>query len=430
MTLPDLPSLMSTFSCIGAKNNTGIERLALSASDIEARLLLIKTMLNDGLHVYIDEIGNIYGLVKALTDSDRLVLTGSHLDSQPDGGRFDGQVGVLASLRVVSGCKERVWQQSGINLGVVNWTNEEGARFQPSLMGSSVFTGVLSIEDAVNCIDAQGVCVSEALDSFRSSLASGCDGLTQHEMTSRVSFASASTLRRATVGYAELHVEQGDRLESAGIDVGVVDSIWSAYKTDITVIGEQTHTGSTPMCKRRDALYAASRAVTSIFELGAGDPDGLLHTAVAWMQIVPNSPNATPSKVRFKVELRSACEDRVRAALSSFTDQLESLGEACGVQFQVEPWSARPASQLAGSLSEDVASLLRDNGLSVMRLSTIAGHDAVALSNAGIPSILLFVTSVAGITHNHHEFTSDSDLVKGESALVVAVNQLIFNGQN
>ncbi|QIN30181.1 Zn-dependent hydrolase [Brevibacterium luteolum] len=430
MTLPDLPSLMGAFSCVGAKNGTGIERLALSASDIDARLLLIKTMLNDGLHVYVDEIGNIYGLVKALTDSDRLVLTGSHLDSQPDGGRFDGQVGVLASLRVVSGCKERVSHQSGINLGVVNWTNEEGARFQPSLMGSSVFTGALSIEDAVNRIDAQGVCVAEALDSFRSSLESGFDDFTQHEMASRVGFAPASTLRRVIVGYAELHVEQGDRLESAGVDVGVVDSIWSAYKTDITVIGEQTHTGPTPMRKRRDALYAASRAVASIFELGADDPDGLLHTSVAWMKIVPNSPNATPSTVRFKVELRSACEDRVRDALASLTDQLESLGEGCGVQFHVEPWSARPAGQLEGSLSEDLASRLRDNGLSVMRLSTIAGHDAVALSNAGISSLLLFVTSVAGITHNHREFTSDSDLVKGESALAVAVDQLISNVQN
>ncbi|GAB2550010.1 Zn-dependent hydrolase [Leucobacter ruminantium] len=400
----ELPGLLERFSEIGRKNGTGIERLALSDLDATARGELQALWAERGLHVYRDRIGNQFGLVQPLDSAKPLVLVGSHLDSQPDGGRFDGQVGVLGALAVVCGMRDRGLIPSGVNVGAVNWTNEEGARFQPSVMGSSVFAGVLSLDAALASSDTREVRVADELE--------------------RLSLAGDAELAGRVAGYAELHVEQGPRLEEEGVDIGVVDGTWAAYKADVVARGVQTHTGPTPMAKRIDALYGAARAIAAVHELGLARTDGRLHTAVAWMRITPNSPNATPSAVEFKVELRGPDEELLARTRDELLGLLGGITAESGVAFEVGVWSERRAESFDAALADEVERSVRELRLSTKRMPTIAGHDAVVMNAAGVPTTLLFVPSHDGITHNAAEFTSDVDLVNGEAALAAAVQRL------
>lgn len=400
----ELPGLLARFSEIGRKNGTGIERLALGDLDAAAREELLGLWRERGLHVHRDAIGNMFGLVEPLDSGLPLVLVGSHLDSQPDGGRFDGQVGVLGALAAVCRLRDRGLVPEGVNLGAVDWTNEEGARFQPSVMGSSVFTGALALASALAATDTRDVSVADELG--------------------RLGLAGGADLGGAVAAYAELHVEQGPRLEEEGVDVGVVDGTWAAYKADVVARGVQTHTGPTPMAKRVDALYGAARAVAVVHELGLARSDGRLHTAVAWMRITPNSPNATPSAVEFKVELRGPDESLLAETRDELLRALAGITAESGVAFDVGRWSERRAEAFDAGVVAEAERAVTGLGLSTRRMPTIAGHDAVVMNAAGVPTALLFVPSHDGITHNAAEFTSDDDLRNGEAALAAVVLRL------
>lgn len=400
-----LPALLNNFSRIGKKNDTGIERLALSDTDRDARQKLLQIFRENSLHSYTDNVGNVFGLVNPTSDEEPLILMGSHLDSQPDGGRFDGQVGVLAAVLAVCRLRDAGDIPAGVNLGVVNWTNEEGARFQPSVMGSSTFTGQLDVKDALNSVDHAGLSVAEELE--------------------RLGIAASESFPGSIAAYAELHVEQGRILDDEDINIGIVEGTWAAYKTDLEVHGVQTHTGPTSMKDRVDAMYGAARLITFIHEMGLNWANGLLHTSVAWADIYPNSPNATPSRVRLKVELRSKHESIIRDAQRLLDDELRLIEKQAGVHCLLHEWSERPAGKFRGFPISEIESVLSKAGLSHRRMLTIAGHDAVVTNAADIPTVLLFIPSHCGITHNSGEFTSDADLANGDMALTAVAKYLL-----
>ncbi|QIM17101.1 Zn-dependent hydrolase [Leucobacter insecticola] len=397
--------LFGRFSDIGRKDETGVERLAFGRADAEVRAQFRDECHRHGLHFHVDQIGNQFGLVKAPEEGQKIVLVGSHLDSQPAGGRFDGQLGVAAGLAVVAIERAKGSLPVGCNLGTVNWANEEGARFQPSVMGSSVFTGQLALETALNARDAQNVLLADELEAK-------C-------------LAGTSMLPGQLAAYAELHVEQGSELEEHDLNIGVVERTWAAYKADIRVRGQQTHTGPTPMAKRIDALAAAARLIVLVRELGLRDYNAQLHTAIAWMRITPNSPNATPSLVELKVELRSPDESLLDATRARLSAEVTSLEDEMGVQCELNDWSERRASRFCPEIVAGVEAAISTLGLSVKRVATIAGHDAVVTNAAGAPTTLLFVPSAGGITHNAAEFTSVEDRHRGVTALAVAVKHLL-----
>lgn len=395
--------IFERFSGTGQKHETGVERLAFGAQDAAARAQFRDFCGQLGLSFHVDAIGNQFGLIRPPSADETLVLVGSHLDSQPDGGRFDGQVGVAAGLAVVSDLSSRI--SPSCNLGVVNWANEEGARFQPSVMGSSVYVGALPLATALSSTDAHHV-------------------LLQDELAAR-GLGGASSLPGRLVAYAELHVEQGAVLETSGQDIGVVDRTWAAYKADVRISGVQTHTGPTPMRQRVDALAAAARLIVRVRKLGIEDPEQQLHTAVAWMRISPNSPNATPSLVEFKVELRSPDEGLLQVARQSLLACALETEQESGASCEFGEWSERRAAAFDPRAVDAAESAIAAIGLRTRRMPTIAGHDAVTLNAAGIPSALLFVPSVGGITHNAAELTHTTDLHNGVRALTATVEALL-----
>lgn len=383
----------------------GLTRLAGSAADVAARTEFAERVREAGLHYCTDAVGNQFGLRRA-PDGSPVVLVGSHLDSQPSGGRFDGQVGVVTGLfAVIEHVRVDDPRTRSVNVGVVNWTNEEGARYQPSVMGSSAFIGSLSVEDALAATDQRGVALGDEL--------------------SAAGFLGEADIRSDLAAYAEVHVEQSARLESQQIDIGVVSGNWAAAKYTVAISGQQTHTGPTPMADRVDALYAASLVIAAVHERGLDDQEGNLHTAVAWLDVLPNSPNATPSCVRAKVELRTDDPRKAEATAAWFEGLLTAVETRTGAAISIEERSVRPPRAMWADGVEVVEQAARRAGLSSTRLSTVAGHDAVVL-NGQVPAVLVFIPSAGGFTHNRFEYTSDADLLNGLDVMVGTLDELAF----
>ena len=277
-------------SAIGATPAGGVERQAATAEDGRARDWLAGWLTERGFAVSCDRIGNQFGLLE-LVPGAPYVLAGSHLDSQPRGGRFDGAYGVLAAAHAADRLR-RHYRDSGthprFNLGVVNWFNEEGCRFKPSMMGSAVFTGALPLDTARATTDTDGVTAADALAA--------------HRRARRV-----RRLRRRPArcnSYAEIHIEQGRELDKAGLPLGLVDATWAANKYEISVLGAQAHTGATAMADRQDALYGAALAVVAVRELA--DRFGTeLHTSCGQLTVYPNSPVVVAREVHLHLDLRS-----------------------------------------------------------------------------------------------------------------------------
>ncbi|MGI4859590.1 MAG: Zn-dependent hydrolase [Janthinobacterium lividum] len=392
-------------SCrIGATPGGGLHRLAASADDGRVREMLCDWLRRHAFDVRIDPVGNIFGLM-TFDPAAPYVLCGSHLDSQPSAGRFDGSYGVVAAAVAIAALA-RDAAESGVrpavNLCVVNWTNEEGARFQPSLTGSSVFIGALPLRQALALQDAAGVTLGAALDD--------------------IGFAGAHPVELPVAAYAEIHVEQGPTLESRGAAIGVVRGTWAASKWRVRFDGEQNHTGPTPMAQRRDALLAAAHAIVAV--RAEADRHGLeMHSSVGRLDIYPNSPNVVPARATLLIELRSRSVALLDEAGERLAAALERIAGVTGTRVVVEDRQIRPPGKLDAALCD----LAFDTGLR-LRLpmansETISGHDAINLSRA-CPSCLLFVPSRNGVSHNEAEFTSDADMHNGLRFLTAFLHRL------
>ena len=285
----DFHGLMEAVSGIGATPAGGVHRLAASAEDGAARDLLRDWLGAAGFEARIDAVGNLF-CVKEWQPGRPWVLAGSHLDSQPLGGRLDGAYGVVAAAaaaKAVAAEVERGAERPPFNLAVVDWTNEEGARFQPSLIGSGSFVGALDGAAMLDVRDAQGVSLRQAL--------------------SEIGYLGRDAAPGPVAAYAEVHIEQGRTLERSGLPVGLVTRNWAALKLQVVFHGDQAHTGPTLMCERRDALLAAAELITAVRGFAEGREERL-HCSVGRLEIAPNSPNVVPALTRAHVELRSPDE--------------------------------------------------------------------------------------------------------------------------
>jgi len=266
-----LAAIFERICAIGARPGEGVTRLAASAEDGAARALFAEWMTTGGARLVQDAIGNQFACFDWAGSDAPWIFAGSHLDTQPRGGRFDGTLGVLAAgcaaLDLDAGVRAGGFSPTR-NLAVVNWTNEEGARYQPSLTGSSVFSGSLSLDDALALRDGAGVSLGDALAAI------GVDG-------------DSGTVPPRPEAYVELHVEQGRTLVEAGCGIGVVEGTWAARKTTVRWIGRAAHTGPTPMADRRDALLAAAQGIAA-FEATIAANYPHLHRSAARLVIEPN----------------------------------------------------------------------------------------------------------------------------------------------
>lgn len=401
-----LHDLIAGFAAIGATDDGGVCRLAATALDKQARDLFLREIGGRGLIPRIDAIGNIFGIATLAPGSDDIVITGSHLDSQPTGGRYDGAYGVLAGLLAVEAVRERCLANPGAarrNLAVVNWTNEEGARFQPSLTGSSVFAGSLSLDDAYACVDGDGVTLGAALAA--------------------IGYCGVTPLEHRSVRYVELHVEQGDRLEQVGGDIAAVSGAWMTRKISVVFEGDYSHTGPMPMRLRRDALRAAARAIESLYVEVANDGTSA-HASAARISIYPNSPNVVAGRARVWFEIRHEDEAVVLAISDRFLRRIEREAREIGVDISIASDERRSATLLDPAGVELIRAVATDLGCKTSTLMTVAGHDALAIQKR-IPASLIFVPSQGGLSHNAREFTAPEALDKGYAVLVETLWRMV-----
>ncbi|RRQ27372.1 Zn-dependent hydrolase [Rhodococcus sp. Eu-32] len=389
-------------SRFGATAAGGVDREAATADDGRTRRFLAAWFDRHGLTTVVDSVGNMYGTVEFVPGAP-YVLVGSHLDSQPTAGKYDGAYGVLAAAHAAREIADRVEQGSltpQFNVAVVNWFNEEGSRFSPSLMGSGVFIGKFDAENILDVTDRAGISVRDAL--------------------SDIGFHGDGTAPIAA-SYAEIHIEQGPILEKEDTTIGIVTANWAARKYSITVHGEQSHTGATHMALRHDALVGASKIVVAARELTTKFDDGLLLASVGQFDVEPNSPIVVPSKVTMAIDIRSSDPDVLEKAHAMLLDAIEQETE---VQVSINTSSLRPSTSYQGEGVELAEKAATDLGLSYRRMLTMAGHDSVNMKDI-VPTVMLFVPSVDGISHSEKELTHDDDMVDGVRMLTETVARLV-----
>lgn len=403
-----LHGLMQAFLAHGGTREGGMHRLTLSAEDGAARDHLAGWMRAHGLRVTVDAIGNMFGLLDWAGPGAAVVMTGSHLDSQPHGGRLDGAYGVLAACEALLAVRDRARAEGAAprcNLAVVNWTNEEGARFQPSLLGSAVFAGLMELPDALGRRDGDGVSVAEALAA--------------------IGYVGAGVFAPPQA-YVELHVECGSVLESAGGRFGAITRHWGAVKYRLAMVGAQAHTGPTPMAERHDALLGAAHLIAAIGAL-PGRCEGLLHSSVGRLEVRPNSPNVVPGEAVLFIELRSPDQAVLDWAEREMLAHAGSAAAAARVDHQVRFVDRRPVGFFDQGLVALAAAEARSLGVATACLDTIAAHDAISMIPL-CPSVVLVVPSIGGICHHPSESTRPEDLALGAELLARVLWRLCCDG--
>lgn len=407
--MPDFLTDFHDTTTFGATAGGGIDRQAGTPEHGAVRAWFRHRAEELGMTVAVDAIGNQYASYEWTPDAPH-VLTGSHLDSQPLAGRFDGTYGVVASLHAAASLAEDV--ASGRltpthNLTVVDWFNEEGSRFEPSLMGSSVAVGQRALEDMLAVADVHGVSVASALES------TGCRG---------------TGAMPQVASYVELHIEQGRRLERSGMQIGAVSGNWCTRKVRVTVDGEQSHTGATLMSDRRDALSAASEIVLLVERIAGEYPEDAMVTSVGQFTVGPDVPGVVPGRVQLSLDLRSLDAGTVVEAWGTLRTRIGEVGARRNVEVGIEDFDLREAVPFPEAGVELTEKAAADAGVSCMRLETMAGHDAISM-NRVVPTVLMFVPSVGGVSHCEREFTADADLVTGLEVLARVMGQLVVDGQ-
>lgn len=394
-------TLMETAE-FGGTPNGGICRLALSEEDRLVRDWLVACASKSGYHVGIDDIGNIYIQRNGREPTRLPVAIGSHLDTQPTGGKFDGVLGVLAGLEVLRTLDDRGIETEA-PVCLINWTNEEGARFAPGLMGSQVFAGDVALEAALKSTDTNGISVGEALR------AAGYAG-------------SERAGDRAFAAMIELHIEQGPMLEARNVPIGIVESAKGQTWSNGLVQGRESHAGTTPMDLRRDALTAFAALAIEIERIARSEaPAGVGTIGVA--HIGPGSRNTVPGSVRFSLEFRHSDAERLSAMQAAAEAAARQISAARGVTIDIDCFWQKAPVAFDANVIKAIAEAARRCGYETMRMTSGAGHDAVAVSSV-VPTAMIFVPCKEGISHNEAECATPQDCTAGANVLLHSVLEL------
>jgi N-carbamoyl-L-amino-acid hydrolase len=390
-------SSLMALARIGATPRGGVRRLALSPLDAEGRALVTGWLREAGCTLKTDSIGNVYAIRPGTDPQAAPVAMGSHIDTQPNGGRFDGNYGVLAGLEVL-----RTLADAGIvtrrPLAVAIWTNEEGTRFQPVMMGSGVYAGAFTAAFCRDQRDADGVTVGEALAAI------GADG---------------ADPAPAFDAYFEAHIEQGPVLEREHKTIGVVESALGQRWFDVVVEGQDAHAGPTPIEMRRDALLSASKLVVAVREIAAAHPHYARGT-VGRLLVSPNSRNVIPGRVELSIDLRNADAATLDAMADAVRAAAARIEAEDGVSIAIEQTVHFPPCAFEPALLDAIESTARAYGYPCRRIASGAGHDAVYVART-CPTAMIFVPCERGISHNEIENADPAHLHAGANVLLHAV---------
>jgi N-carbamoyl-L-amino-acid hydrolase len=382
----------------------GVSRVGFTDADVAGRQYVMGLMREAGLEVRVDAAGNIFGR-RAGSENLPVLLFGSHIDSVPHGGNFDGDVGSLGAIEVVRALNEKA-MTTRHPLEVVVWTNEEGGRFYSGLFGSSAAAGILP-PDIASRQDERGEKLADWLARMGGEAA-------------RISQAQIKP--GGIAGYLELHIEQGARLDEAKVPIGVVQGIVGISLRSCTVQGFANHAGTTPMDRRKDALAAAARALLAVREEVRAEPGPQVGT-VGWMKIEPGASNVIPGRVTFPLELRDLDATKIDTIAARILKRFDTIGKEENVQIACSKPDLHAPALTADAFKEAIQVSAREAGLTTMDLPSGAGHDAQNVARFA-PMGMIFVPSRGGISHSPLEYTSPEQVANGAEVLYRAVLRL------
>lgn len=389
------------FSQIGATEAGGVNRPSLSEENKEARDTLVEWFREANLEVEIDEVGNIFGRREGKDPDADPVMFGSHIDSQYNGGRYDGVVGVLSGLEVMEALND-----AGVTterpLVVTAWSNEEGVRFQPDMLGSGVYADIFDLDYAYEREDKDGNTFGEELE--------------------RIGYKGDKPAEPEDLHcYFEIHVEQGPFLEQADLSVGVVEGVFGFSWMNVTFEGQANHAGPTPMNMRYDAFVATADVTKAVREITATEGTDLVGT-VGSVDVWPNAINVIPERVEFTLDFRSYDNAVVETAVERIRNEIAWAAEREGLEYEVEEIMRVDADPFHDDCISTVAEAAEEAGCEYTRLVSGAGHDANYLNKIA-PTSMIFIPSVDGISHRENEFTEWEDVANGADVLLRAVQK-------
>ena len=380
----------------GATPRGGVNRQALSQADIDARRTICSWARELGLGTFTDALGNFFIRLEGSDPSLPPVLTGSHLDSQPTGGRLDGVYGVLAGFEVLQTLVE-----SGLrprrSIEVVSWMNEEGSRFAPGMMGSAGFAGTRNLVEILPVRDVDGVSVAEAVAEV-------------HRQMPEVALRPLGYTPHC---YVEAHIEQGPVLEAQRQAIGIVTGIQGKRTFRVTVTGEEAHAGTTPHQDRKDALMSAS-AMLQALKVRFLDPQDITRFTVGLFRIEPCAPSVVPARAVFSIDIRHPLSERLTELGDAVAPLCHQYAAPCAVQ--VEELSTALSLEFPESIRQTIEQAAAELGLGHMRLLSAAGHDARYLHEQ-CETGMIFVPCLKGVSHHESESATSADLAAGARVL-------------
>jgi N-carbamoyl-L-amino-acid hydrolase len=390
---------------IGATPAGGVNRQALSDGEIAAWRRVIAWAQEAGLTAATDAAGNLFLTLAGRDRSAPPLLVGSHLDSQPTGGKFDGAAGVMAALEAVVSLAEQD-ETPARDVIVIAWMNEEGCRFAPGMMGSEAFTGTRDIEAIRAVHDVSGISVGEALDRLHAAFPD----------------LARKPLGFAAAAYLELHIEQGPLLEAADHVIGVVTGIQGKKTFEVVVAGAEGHAGTLPQQERRDALAAFTRMATALHtEIGAIDAE--IKFTIGRVTIEPNAPSVVPSRVTFSIDLRHPDNGVLDAAGARVEALCHRHAPPCAVT--ITPLVDAPSNDFDSRLRERITQAAHDQCLPAMAILSAAGHDARHLVKV-CPAAMIFIPCRDGASHVEHEWAEPGHVAAGASVLAQMLRDFAF----
>ncbi len=384
---------------IGATEKGGVNRQALTDLDRQGRDLFVRWCEEAGCVIRVDKMGNIFARRPGRDDGLAPVMTGSHLDTQPTGGKYDGVFGVLAGLEVMRSLNDLGYEtQRSVEVAV--WTNEEGCRFAPAMIGSGVFTGVFSLAEAHATTDGDGKSMGEEL--------------------ARIGYLGEEEIDgREIAAFFEAHIEQGPILEVEGKTIGIVQGAQGQRWFDVTVTGQEAHAGPTPMKVRRDALLGASRMVDLINRIGLDNQPNACAT-VGQLAVLPNSRNTIPGQVAFTIDLRHPDAEVLAGMKAALQEGAGEIAAGIGLELALEEIWYQPPIAFDADCVAAVARGAEEAGQSAMEIVSGAGHDACNISTVA-PTAMIFVPCEGGISHNEVEAATAEDCAAGCTVLLHAI---------
>lgn len=400
----DVADIVKWISSFGGLENGGTTRLLYSPEWMQAQNALKERMSNIGMTTYFDDIGNLYGRFEGSKYKNDVIMSGSHVDTVVNGGKLDGQLGIVGAFLAMQYLKEKYGQPLR-TIELISMAEEEGSRFPYVFWGSKNVFGLANVKDVENISDAKGVNFADAMKSCGFKF-------------------NTKAPRKDIKAFIELHIEQGGVLEREQKSIGIVTSIVGQRRYNIKLVGEANHAGTTPMGYRRDAVYAFSRICHESINkaIALGDP---LVVTFGRVEPKPNVVNVVPGEVLFTMD----CRHTDQQVITSFTQEIEAdmkrIAKELGLDIDINLWMNEPPIPMDLRLTKILEEQCQKASLNYRVMHSGAGHDAQIFAPR-VPTAMLFVPSISGISHNPAENTKTEDLVEGVKALTYVLYQLAY----